>query len=99
MTDKNEPDIKLLTPSHNFAIVKLRDRSFPGIHFQADSTSIILSELLEIKKNLSERNTEEVNDIVDELIAKFDHILNYYERVASEQKFEVPYYRQKGPGL
>ncbi|WP_413813982.1 DUF6959 family protein [Rhizobium sp. Leaf453] len=36
---------ELLTPSHNYAVVKLPERSHPGVVFQGDSLHVLLTDI------------------------------------------------------
>ncbi len=83
---------KLLTPAHNFAVVQLPGRQYPGVVVQGDSLSILINRLEDVRRALQEGRSDDalalLSDELDEMLAPVQAL---YERVLAEQGIKLPY--------
>jgi hypothetical protein len=83
---------KLLTPAHNFAVVQLPGRQYPGVVVQGDSLTILINRLRDAKGALQAgRSDEALAMLTDELDETLKPIQALYERVLAEHGIELPY--------
>ncbi len=79
-------EAKLLTPPHNYAVVQLPERAFPGIVVQGDSFHAILRD---IEDALGDRI--EGKAILSDLLERLRAVQTSYERVLDEYGLTRPY--------
>jgi len=84
-------DAKLLTPPHNYAIVHLPERAFPGIVVQGDSFHTIVRD---IEAALSKPEVRE--EILSYLLKDLREIQASYEAVLTKHGIKLPYFRDNG---
>ncbi len=82
---------ELLTPSHNYAIVQLPERNYPGVVFQGDSLHVLLTDIIELQQLLKDGDLEELSESIEALKVDLAAIQNGYERVCHERNIELPY--------
>jgi len=93
--------IKLLTPSHNFAVCKMEDRNYPGVVFQGDSLFALYSLLCKTLDQLEANGDNEIDDpesVIPDLayeIEKLKSILDSYEKTLEQNGFDLPYVKSK----
>ncbi len=86
-----EPDgavAKLLTPPHNYAIVQLPGREYPGVVFQGDSLSILCSGAADAEEAVVGTAAHE---LVSSLREDLDSVLRSYIRVLEDHHIEIPF--------
>jgi hypothetical protein len=77
------PHAELLTPPHNYAVVQLPDRRFPGIVFQGDSLASLCERLA---RAVDGRITE-----LESVKADLDDVLRSYMSTLQERSIELPF--------
>ncbi|WP_140941210.1 DUF6959 family protein [Prosthecodimorpha hirschii] len=87
--------VDMYTPGWNFAVIKLENRAFPGIVFQGDSTAGIYRDLQSLDRLLAEGKCDEAREELGDILEKFNDILLMYERILSENGFDLPYTERK----
>ena len=79
---------ELLTPPHNFAVVQLPHRRYPGVVFQGDS----LASLCDLATAVAEATAETpASDDAAELRDELNDILRIYIEVLSRRGIELPF--------
>ncbi|MDM9622451.1 hypothetical protein [Rhizobium sp. S96] len=84
---------KLLTPAHNFAVVQLPERKFPGVVFQGDSLHSIVTQIANMQKLLATGQLEDLSEEFEFLLKDLFDIQADYEQVCSTQGIGLPYVR------
>ncbi len=86
----------LLTPPHNYAIVQLPGRNYPGVVFQGDSLNALCTNIGRIVQELSKEDTRaealECLKFVHEDLIK---IRDGYEHVLNSRKIKLPYFNKE----
>ncbi|WP_275787937.1 DUF6959 family protein [Pararhizobium gei] len=82
---------ELFTQPHNFAVVQLPERNYPGVVFQGDSLHCLLRDVTELQKLLKDGNLDELSENIEHLKSDLANIQNSYERVCYARKIELPY--------
>lgn len=80
----------LLTASHNYAVVHLPARRFPGVVFQGDSLNGLIVRLEELERSAGSP-TEEWTFEFRELIKELRGVRRSYEKVLKDHGMELPY--------
>ena len=86
---------ELLTPAHNYAVVQLPGRQFPGVVFQGDSLSILVSDIAELSDLLEAREYGELSDCIAEIETRLSGVLDGYEAVCKQNGLSLPYVRDE----
>ncbi len=81
----------LLTPPHNYAVVQLPERNYPGVVFQGDSLHVLLTDIIELQQLLKDGDLEELSKSIEALKDDLAAIQNGYERVCHERNIELSY--------
>lgn len=76
---------KLLTPPHNFAVVQLPDREYPGVVIQGDSLSILVSELRGMAELLEAGDLPELRAQITEVHERLSGVLDHYRSVVGDR--------------
>ena len=84
-------EAKLLTPPHNYAVVHLPERAFPGIVVQGDSFHTIVRDIEDALDDPQEREA-----ILSDLLDRLREVRSYYEKVLVENGIDRPYSRDHG---
>ena len=79
-------DVRLLTTAGNYAVVQLPGRHYPGIVFQGDSLSSMVSTLKEARAQIPGSSPAAAS--LDEVIELCDEVMASY--VAACQRHGVP---------
>lgn len=85
---------KLLTPPHNYAVVQLPDRNYPGVVFQGDSLSCLFNSLQRVHADI--QNPESRDEAIEVLGYVCDDIrlvLEDYEMVLGKTGIKLPYFK------
>jgi hypothetical protein len=82
VTEPNSERAELLTPPHNFAVVQLPGRGFPGVVFQGDSLAGLCEQAAALAEDI---------DGAAELSGSLNAILRGYLRVLNERGIEPPF--------
>ena len=88
MSEDEEFYAKLLSPPHNYAVVQLPERRYPGIVVQGDSFHSLIGDLQEALNEPEDREF-----LINELIERLKTIQAQYEAVLSKAGIELPYFR------
>jgi Family of unknown function (DUF6959) len=79
------PSVKLLSRPHNFAVVQLPERQFPGVVVQGDTLNEIIRDL---QLSLTSPDGPEM---IEELIETLVDVRIAYETVCSSEGISLPY--------
>jgi hypothetical protein len=82
---------ELFTQPHNYAVVQLPERNYPGVVFQGDSLHCLLRDVMELQKLLKDGDLNELSASIEYLKNDLADIQKSYERVCHERKIELPY--------
>ena len=78
----NIKEIEVLSEEDNCMVLRHLDRKYPGVLIQGDSLSVLLTDLREGRDLLkSPDSSEEVVEIIDDLIRQLSEICDYYFEV------------------
>jgi hypothetical protein len=88
MADARPSVAELLTPAHNYAMVQLPGRKFPGVVFQGDSLSIFCDLATRVEKLAAGTPALEEASYMRE---QLDDILNGYLEVLRERGIDPPF--------
>jgi hypothetical protein len=83
------PSAELLTPPHNYAVVQLPDRKFPGVVFQGDSLFAVLMQLRELRPHIA--NDENAKLGFSDLLQLFEDVVAGYEHACATHGIPLPY--------
>ena len=79
---------RLLSPPHNYPVVQLPDRKYPGIVVQGDTFSTFVANLEEALSDPEDREF-----IITDLLERFRAIQASYEAVLDAAGIQIPYNR------
>jgi hypothetical protein len=79
---------RLLTPPHNFAVVQLPQRRFPGVVIQGDSLSALWRDAHEIAQQAKGSDAE---DAARDLSERLHAVLLSYMQVLVEHEIPLPF--------
>lgn len=82
---------KLLSPPHNFAVVQLPQRRFPGVVFQGDTLNAFEERLRRIIGQIRERVGDEELFELEELCNELAEVRSGYELVLAQTGISPPY--------
>jgi hypothetical protein len=91
---RNEGFAKLLTPSHNYAVVQLPGRRFPGVVFQGDSLNSLVRKLDSARQHLAASRMEEALGELDYIFEELCEIQSDYEKALVANSIRLPYPKQ-----
>jgi hypothetical protein len=81
----------LLTEPHNYAVVQLPGRRFPGVVFQGDSLHTLYLQIGNARKRASKGDDEELQIELDEIFQTLSEVVDHYERTCERNGIELPY--------
>jgi hypothetical protein len=88
-------EVELLTGQHNFAVVRLPQRRFPGVIFQGDSLSVLVADLEDLRDGLrlvsSERDLHDRQEQAALIARRLGDIQATYETALREHEIPLPY--------
>lgn len=84
-------EVELLTGQHNYAVVKLPNRRFPGVVFQGDSLSILVQDTKEVQSALERGNVDDAAEDLREIVERLQSIKSTYEQALKEHGLKLPY--------
>jgi hypothetical protein len=88
-------EVELLTGQHNYAVVRLPGRRFPGVVFQGDSLSVLVSDAEELRDALrsvtSESDLQECREQAALIARHLGEIQSGYEAALREHDIRLPY--------
>lgn len=79
---------RLLTPPHNYAVVQLPERHFPGVVFQGDSLHALIGDL---ERAIAEPDPEERAACFEEVVERLHAIRGGYEAALKKEGIKLPY--------
>lgn len=81
----------LLTPAHNYAVVQLPERRFPGVVIQGDTMNAIVRRLGAMNALLEDGNISELGFEISDMRQELAEVLASYEMVCRKHSIELPY--------
>lgn len=82
---------ELLSPPHNYAVVQLPGRKYPGVVVQGDSLHILKQQAERLGRLLGAMALEELADEIAYLTEQLSEVQTHYERVCAERTIALPY--------
>lgn len=79
---------RLLTPPHNYAVVQLPERHFPGVVFQGDSLNGLI---VDLETTIAESDPEEQAACFEEIVERLHAIRDGYEAALKKEGIRLPY--------
>jgi uncharacterized protein DUF6959 len=83
--------VKLLSGAHNYAVVHLPGRRFPGVVFQGDSLWILHSAIASLSAIASKYADEELTAELQDLRDGLGGVLAFYEETCAKHGIGLPY--------
>jgi len=85
--------IELLTEAHNFAIVQMEGRRFPGVVFQGDSLQVLINQI-ELIESMSRKHSDlDLSEEIADVLELLRDVRSAYEEVCREKGLRLPYER------
>jgi hypothetical protein len=84
-------EVLALDEAVNCPVIRMPNRSFPGILMQGDTLNNMHGLVKEIRRNVKESNWEEVKDIAVELDEMLSVFVSVYESSLKKEGYELPY--------
>jgi hypothetical protein len=81
----------LLTPPHNYAVIQLPTRNFPGVVVQGDSLSNLVALNRNLTKALVAGDIEEATDLAEEIGEQLEGALSLYTNTCIAAGRELPF--------
>lgn len=82
---------ELLSPPHNYAVVQLPQRNYPGVVMQGDSLHILKQQAERMARLLGAMELEELAGEIEYLTEQLTEVQAHYERVCAERNIALPY--------
>jgi predicted RNase H-like HicB family nuclease len=82
--------VELLTEQHNYAVVRLPDRKFPGIAFKGDSLEELMESLRALRAGLESGDKATTVDL-DVVLARLEEVQKHYEVALRRHGIPIPY--------
>lgn len=87
MTEK----VELLSSTINFAVVRLPDRTFPGVVIQGDTLHLLRKQAQRLQNLLNEGDFEELREELKDLHSLLFEAQRHFETVCAERGIGLPY--------
>lgn len=84
-------NLKLLSPSTNYAVVQMPGRNFPGVIIQGDTLHALVQRFNEMQNLVKIGNYEELADEIEYIKEELTEALENYEATCSKYRIELPY--------
>jgi len=84
-------EVTLLSEPTNFAIVKLRNRNFPGVVLQGDALNAMVVAVNDMARLLLEGQYEELSGEIANLAEQLEDARQRYESVCEKKHIDLPY--------
>lgn len=81
----------LLSPPHNFAVVQLPERKYPGVVVQGDTLHSLQKQVEQMGRLLGTMALDELAGEIEYLNVRLSEALRHYERVCVERNIALPY--------
>jgi predicted RNase H-like HicB family nuclease len=81
----------LLTRAHNYAVVQLPERRFPGVVVQGDTLNALVKRLDAMQTLLAEGSSRELGFEIAEMRRELAEVIASYEMVCRNHSIELPY--------
>ena len=85
---------KLLTPPHNFAIVQLPTRKFPGVVIQGDTLHTMIADIERIQSLLDDEDLDAAKDELAFMKEGLSEALQNFESACALHSIALPYVRR-----
>ncbi len=84
-------EMELYTAQTNYAVVRLPERRYPGVVVQGDSLASLVSDLSKTLARASKTGDEELTEILEDLLIRFDEVKRDYELALKSHHISLPY--------
>lgn len=84
-------EVEIYSDASNLAVMKHPGRAFPGSLIQGDSLHSLLQNIKEAQEELSNGNTAEASEILDDVIENLTYRLEHYKKVLQEHGHKLPF--------
>jgi hypothetical protein len=84
-------DMEILDSTANVAVVRLPERSFPGLVMQGDSLATLVADLRHIDADLADGSIARAHFDLREVLARMESLRLHYEAVLDEHGIQLPY--------
>ncbi|MEL6893509.1 MAG: hypothetical protein AAFP84_18095 [Actinomycetota bacterium] len=84
-------EVEVLTEQHNFAVIKLPSRRYPGVVLQGDSLAILVHDLLGVREALERSDIDVAVDGLADVVERLQEVKSSYERALSAHEIKKPY--------
>jgi hypothetical protein len=81
----------LLTSPHNFAVVQLPERKYPGVVVQGDTLHGLVQRLVVMKTQLSSGELDQLQGEIEDMRDLLAGVLASYEAVCQQNSVALPY--------
>jgi hypothetical protein len=89
-------EVDLHTGQHNFAVLRLPARRFPGVLVQGDSLYALRQQVAEIQSALRAGDLQQAREATDSLGGDLDELLGVYVDVLDAAAIGLPFSRPAG---
>jgi hypothetical protein len=84
-------EVEVLTDQHNYAVIRLPERKFPGVVFQGDSLSSLVVDLRRGRDQLQRGENEDGMGLIHLVLETLEGAQRLYEAVLAENSIPLPY--------
>ena len=82
---------QLLSPQHNFAVVQLPQRQFPGVVIQGDTLNGLVGQLARMKSLLAASDLQELASEIDDMSDLLASALTSYILICARNSIALPF--------
>ncbi len=82
---------EVFSDASNAIVARHESRNFPGILVQGDTLSTFVDDLDELIHSCDEASIQETLEIARNLRERFAELLEFYERILTENEISLPY--------
>jgi hypothetical protein len=82
---------QLLSPQHNFAVVQLPQRQFPGVVILGDTLNGLVGQLARMKSLLAASDLQELASEIDDMSDLLASALTSYKLICAKNSIELPF--------
>jgi hypothetical protein len=85
------PQVALLSPPVNFAVVQLSERKFPGVVVQGDTLRSLKQQVEQMSEMLDSRRLDDLAGEIEDVKEQLSQALVFFEQVCRERNIGLPY--------
>jgi len=82
---------ELLTEPHNYAVVQLPGRKFPGVVFQGDSLNALIENIRQVAQQLETGDVPTASEELGFIQEQLAQVRSGYEKVCAAKGLGLPY--------